>query len=237
MNRIKDLIKSYTNKVIQGLGRNGYKIDSEIRFYNLLIIIISKFIQALKGCFLKIFINKSRGLIFLGNNVRIRHKNLISVGRTIFIGDNVEINALSKRGIVFGDNVSIHRGTIIDCTGGIRSIGEGLKIGNSVGFSPNCFIQVRGKVTIGDNVIFGPFVKIFSENHNFSKIDIPIANQGETRKGVNIKSGVWVGSSAIILDGVTIGENAIIAAGSLVNSDVPANCIVAGIPAKIIKNR
>jgi acetyltransferase-like isoleucine patch superfamily enzyme len=231
------MINTILNKLIHFLGRTNYKIDSNISYYSILIIISEKFIQFLRGLLLKLFFKKSKGILFLGKNVRIKHKNLISVGRTIFIGDNVEINALSKRGIVFGDNVSIHRGTIIDCTGGIRSIGECLKIGNSVGFSPNCFIQVRGEVTIGDNVIFGPFVKIFSESHNFSKIDIPITSQGETRKGVNIESGVWVGSSAIILDGVTIGENAIIAAGSLVNNDVPANSIVAGIPAKIIKNR
>ncbi len=231
------MINKVLNNIIHSLGRTNYEIDSSVSLGNILIIVFEKFIQFLRGSFLKLFLKKSNGFIFLGKNVRIKHKNLISLGATTFIGDYVEINALSKKGIQIGNNVSIHRSTIIDCTGGIRSIGEGLEIGNSVGFSPNCFIQVRGKVTIGDNVIFGPFVKIFSETHNFSEIDIPITSQGETRKGVNIESGVWVGSSAIILDGVTIGENAIIAAGSLVNNDVPANCIVAGIPAKIIKNR
>lgn len=231
------MIKTIINKLIHFLGRTNYKIDSNLSYYSITIVIFEKFIQFLRGLLLKLFFKKSNGILFLGKNVRIKHKNLISIGATVFIGDNVEINALSKKGIQIGNNVSIHRSTIIDCTGGIRSIGEGLKIGNSVGFSPNCYIQVRGNVNIGDNVIFGPFVKIFSENHNFSKIDIPITSQGETRKGVNIESGVWVGSSAIILDGVTIGENAIIAAGSLVNNDIPANSIVAGIPAKIIKNR
>lgn len=225
------------NSVIDKLGRKGYQIDTEISTYNLVLMICVKIFEIIRGLILKIFLKKSSGIVFLGKRASIKHKNLITAGRTLFIGDNVEINALSKKGVCFGNNVSIHRNTIIDCTGGIRSIGEGINIGNSVGFSPNCYIQVRGKVTIGDNVIFGPYVKIFSENHNFQDADLPVNQQGETRIGVNIESGVWVGSGAIILDGVTIGENAIIAAGSLVNKDVPPNSIVAGIPAKIIKNR
>lgn len=225
------------NTVIAKLGRAGYEVDDQISFYSMLIIIYSKLIQIIRGLLLKVFLKKSSGIIFLGKRTSLKHKNLISTGRTLFIGDNVEINALSKKGVHFGDNVSIHRNTIIECTGGIRSIGEGIIIGNSVGFSPNCFIQVRGLVKIDDNVIFGPYVKIFSENHNFSSIALPVNEQGETRKGVHIKSGVWVGSSAIILDGVIIGENAIVAAGSIVNKDVPPFSIVAGIPAKIIKYR
>lgn len=230
-------MKSIVNKLIQNLGRKGYKIDSQISFYNLVIIIGNKFIQVIRGLLLKVFIKKSNGLIFIGRHVRLRHKNLITFGRTTFIGDNVEIFALSVYGVRLGDNVSIHRNTIIECTGGIRSIGEGLVIGNNVGFSPNCYIQVRGKVEIGNNVIFGPRVSIFSESHNFSETNSFVNEQGETRKGVHIKDGVWVGSNAIILDGVIIGENAIIAAGSVVNKDVPPYSIVAGVPAKIIKNR
>ena len=225
------------NFVIDKLGRTGYQVDTGISFYNMMLIINVKLFEVIRGLVLKIFLMKSSGIVFLGKRTSIKHKNLIQAGRTLFIGDNVEINALSKNGVRFGNNVSIHRNTIIDCTGGIRSIGEGINIGNSVGFSPNCYIQVRGEVNIGDNVIFGPYVKIFSENHNFFDVDLPVSGQGEIREGVTIKSGVWVGSSAIILDGVTIGENAIIAAGSLVNKDVPPYSIVAGIPAKIIKNR
>jgi len=231
------MLKRFLNKLIHSLGRKDYKIDSDISFYNIAIIVFEKFVQILRGSLIKFSFKSSKGFVFIGKNVRLKHKNLISTGKTTFIGDYVEINALSRNGVQIGDNVSIHRSTIIDCTGGIRSIGEGIQIGNSVGFSPNCYIQVRGSVKIGDNVIFGPNVKIFSENHNFHDINTPITSQGETRKGVNIESDVWVGSSAVILDGVTIGKNSIIAAASLVNKDVPPNSIVAGIPAKIIKNR
>jgi acetyltransferase-like isoleucine patch superfamily enzyme len=113
----------------------------------------------------------------------------------------------------------------------------GLTIGNNVGISQNCFIQVRGKVEIGSDVIIGPRVSVFSENHNSQKLDVPIVLQGETRKGVKIGNGVWVGSGVTILDGVTIGDHSIIAAGSIVNKDVPEFGIVGGVPAKLIKMR
>ena len=61
--------------------------------------------------------------------------------------------------------------------------------------------------------------------------------QGETRKGVKIENGVWIGTRAVILDGVKIGKNSIVAAGSVVTKDVPEFAIVAGVPAKVIKLR
>jgi acetyltransferase-like isoleucine patch superfamily enzyme len=104
-----------------------------------------------------------------------------------------------------------------------------------VGIAQNCFIQVRGEVIIGNNVIFGPGVSVFSENHKFSDPDIPIVGQGEIRKGVVIEDNVWIASGATILDGVHIGNNSIVAAGSVVNKNVPPYAIVGGVPAKILK--
>jgi acetyltransferase-like isoleucine patch superfamily enzyme len=159
------------------------------------------------------------------------------LGKSVQISDNVEINALSKSGVSIGNNVSILKNTIIECTGVLNNLGEGLIIGNNVGIAQNCFIQVRGKVIIEDNVIFGPNVSVFSENHNFENPDLPVNVQGVNRKGVTIESGVWVGTRSIILDGVTVGKNSIIAAGSVVSKDVLPFSIVGGVPAKLIRMR
>jgi len=225
------------NKLIQSLGRENYRIDKSLTKLDLANIVISKGFCLCRGFILKISLKRSKGLIFVGKRCKIRFKNKISIGKTISIGDYVEINALSKTGISIGNNVSILNNTIIECTGVIRNIGDGLVIGNNVGIAQNCFIQVRGKVIIGDNVIFGPNVSIFSENHIFSNLEIPINKQGESRIGVNIESGVWIGTRSVILDGVTIGANSIVAAGSVVNKDVLPNTIVGGVPAKLIKIR
>ena len=99
------------------------------------------------------------------------------------------------------------------------------------------FHSGRGDVTIDDNVIFGPNARVFSKNHNFTNKNELITVQGESRKGVHIKKGVWVGSNVTILDGVIIGEHAILAAQALVIEDVPPFAIVGGVPAKVLKMR
>ena len=230
-------MKNLINKLIQLLGRKGYKIDGSLSYYDLGIISITKLIQLIRGLFYKPFLKKSEGFIFIGRNVKIKFKSKISHGKSCQIGDNVEISALSRSGVHFGNNVSILNCTIIECTGVIRELGEGLIIGNNVGIAQNCFIQVRGKVIIEDNVIFGPNVSVFSENHIFDNPDLPVNLQGVSRKGVKIESGVWIGTRAVILDGVTVGKNSIVAAGSIVNKDVPPYSIVGGVPAKLIKMR
>jgi len=99
------------------------------------------------------------------------------------------------------------------------------------------FVGCQGGVNIGENVIMGPRVNIHSENHNFEDINIPIKDQGVSRKGININNNCWVGAGVIFLDGVTIGEGCVIAAGSVVNKSFPKNSIIAGVPARILKTR
>jgi len=231
------LIKKGLNSIIQKLGKSNYTVDTRLTNRDMIITLRSKFFSMLRGFLLKMSLKSSGGLVFAGKHTRIKYRKKISVGKTFTIGDYVEINALSENGVIIGNNVSIQRNTIIECTGVIRELGSGLEIGNNVGIAQNCFIQVRGKVVIGNDVIFGPGVYLFSENHNFEDPDLPVVVQGETRKGVVIEDGVWIGARAVILDGVRISHNSIVAAGSLVNKDVPAYSIVGGIPAKVIKMR
>lgn len=225
------------NKVIRRLGKENYTIDSSLTKFQISSIFLEKAICLIRGFYYKLWLKESSGLLFIGKNCKITYCAKIGVGRTLTIGENVEINALSKNGIKIGSNVSINRNTIIDCTGVIRDLGEGLTIGDHVGIAQNCFIQVRGKVEIGSKVIMGPGASIFSENHGFNDLDIPIVDQKEIRLGVIIEDDVWIGAGSIILDGVKIGKGSIIAAGSVVNKDVSAYTIVGGIPAKPIKSR
>ncbi|MDD4601001.1 MAG: acyltransferase [Negativicutes bacterium] len=225
------------NSLIRKLGRNDYSIDGNLTKYEIFLILLSKGFCLLRGLLLKFNLKKSNGLFFVGKGCKIINRHKISIGKTVMIGDNVEINALSKLGVSIGNNVSILKNTIIECTGVIRNLGEGLTIGNNVGIAQNCFIQVRGKVIIGNNVIFGPSVSIFSENHNFSDNSKFINEQGEFRKGVIIEDGVWLASNVTVLDGVKIGKNSIIGAGSVVTKNIPAYSIAIGNPARVIKRR
>jgi acetyltransferase-like isoleucine patch superfamily enzyme len=231
------MLKILTNRVIKGLGREQYKLDKSISSLDLCIILFKKYFQSLRGLWFKIFLRSSQGILFIGRRTDIKFRHKISFGKSVTIGDGVCINALSKKGIYFGDNVTVLSGTVIDCTGVFGNLGEGLIIGDNVGIAQNVFIQVRGFVNIGRDVIIGPNVSIFSENHIFDDDKIPIRKQGVSRKGVTIGEGVWIGTRSIILDGVNVGTNSIIAAGSVVNKDVPDFAIVGGVPAKILKYR
>ena len=223
--------------VIRNAGKRNYSPDSRLTDRDLLIVSTTKIPGLIRGLCCRVFLKESKGLLFIGSRCSIKHRSKIKLGRTVTLGRNVEINALSEEGVSTGDNVTILSNTIIECTGVLRNIGVGLTIGNNVGIAQNCFIQVRGRVKIGNDVIIGPGVSIFSENHNFTDPGLPVSAQGETRKGVIIEDGAWIGTRAIILDGVRVGKNSVVAAGSVVNRDVPQFAVVGGVPARILKER
>jgi acetyltransferase-like isoleucine patch superfamily enzyme len=116
-----------------------------------------------------------------------------------------------------------------------KNMGVGLVIGDDVVFT-DCFIQVRGKVTIGSHVMFGPNVSDIFENHGFTDLDTN-DSQPLVRGEVIIEDDVWLGTRSVILSGVRIGKGSIIAAGALVNRDIPPYSIVVGVPGKVIKSR
>jgi len=231
------LIRKVIEKIIIRLGRKDYQIDKRISFIDLCLVIKKRFFQLVRGSFIKMFFKSADGFVFIGKNSNIMHASKISCGKTLILGNNVTIDALSISGINFGNNNTIQDNVIIECTGNINNLGNHLIFGNNVGIAHNCFIHVRGKVEVGSNVIIGPNVNIISENHNFSERNKYINEQGVTRIGVKIEDGVWIGTRSVILDGVTVGENSIIAAGSVVNKNVPKNSIYGGIPAKFLKSR
>ncbi len=230
-------MKNLVDSMIRKLGKDGYSVDKDMTSYSLFIVMKSRLLAAFRGFWYKLFLKKSEGILFVGKGCQLKHKHKISLGKTVTIDDGVEINALSRRGVMIGNNVTIKKNTIIECTGVIRELGEGIRIGEHTGISQNCFIQVRGFVDIGSRVIFGPNVSVFSANHNFNNPDVPIMDQGESQKGVIIEDDVWLGSGCIILDGVKIGTGSVVAAGSVVNRDIPPYAVVGGIPATVLKSR
>lgn len=231
------MIKRIVSWLITKIKKEPYQLDANILSSDICIILWERGRQALRGTWKALFFGRHHGIMFAGRHTKIRHAKHISAKNGLMIGDYCQINALSKGGIQFGDNVSIGSGTIIECTGVIRELGESLKIGNNVGFAQNCFIEMRGNISIGDNCIFASDVSINSENHNYSQRSQLIRRQGATRRGIRIGEDCWVGTKAVILDGVTIGKGCVIAAGAVVNRDVPEYSVVGGVPARILKIR
>lgn len=94
---------------------------------------------------------------------------------------------------------------------------------------------IIGPVTIGNHVNLAQGITVTALNHNFSDSDKKIDEQGITTNAVTIENDVWIGANAVVLPGVTIGNHSVVAAGAVVTKDVPSHSLVAGIPAKVIK--
>jgi len=225
-------------KIIRNLKSDpNYKLDTRLKGRIFFQVAIRRGKSLFRGVWYQIFLKKSKGKLFIGANTSLLHPQLISIGRGVIIEDFVIIDALSQKGVILGDNVTIAKFSTIQCTGVIQNLGAGLKIGNNSAIGAYSFIGAQGGIVIGNNVIMGPRVSFHAENHNFDDLNIPIRLQGETRKGIKIEDNCWIGAGSIILDGVCIEESCVVAAGSIVTNNIPPYSIVAGVPARIIKNR
>jgi acetyltransferase-like isoleucine patch superfamily enzyme len=113
-----------------------------------------------------------------------------------------------------------------------------LHLGNNVSINQNCFISCYGGLEIGNDVAIGHNVSILTTDHVFDDLTIPIKQQKLVYKKVVIGNNVYIGAKATILAGVTIPNGTVIGAGSVVTKSITEdNCIIAGIPAKIIRKR
>lgn len=201
-------------------------------------ILYQTFIKVFRGIFIKIFFKKTKGLIFIGSNTKITYKNKISLGKNNKFESNCEVQGLSKKGLIFGDNVTIGSNVMIRPSSYYGVIvGDGMRIGNNSSIGPFGYIGCAGFIDIGDNVMIGPRVSMFAENHNFNSTDLLIKEQGVHQKGIVIEDNCWIGSGVIILDGVKIGKGSVIGAGTIVTKDVEEFSIVIDRRDKIIKKR
>jgi carbonic anhydrase/acetyltransferase-like protein (isoleucine patch superfamily) len=148
-------------------------------------------------------------------------------------------------GTLFGEQwIVIGRGTLI---GALVSLSAGMVPGQDLGPEPvlrigdGCVIG-RGShlvahqsLVIEDDVFTGPYVYITDQNHSYADPDEPIGRQFPHNAPVRIGSGSWLGAGAVILPGACIGRNVVVAAGSVVRGTVPDHCVVAGVPARVVR--
>ncbi len=144
------------------------------------------------------------------------------------IGKNVEI----KYNSVFDcKHLEIGSDSIIENNANMR--GNRLKIGKNVYIAPNCLIECNDSVTIDDGCDIGPNVTISTSDSSKANV----TGYGKIKEEpVYIEKNVYIGSNAVILPGISIGEKSVIGAGAVVTKNVPAKSVMAGVPAKKIKN-
>lgn len=227
------MLRSLINLIATRIKGEKFELDSKIPLGYLFAFFWGKALMCLSGMiklrrFKRVFIHWSS---------TVKCPSHIQTSQNLSVDRGCYIDALSVNGIIFGSNVSIGKYTTIECTGSLKELGNGLKVGNRVGLGTHGFFGCAGGVEIGDDTIFGNYVSLHSENHNYSDKNIPIRLQGVNRKGIRIGKDCWIGAKATILDGATIGEGCIVAAGAVVRGVIPPYSIIGGIPAKVIKSR
>ena len=133
---------------------------------------------------------------------------------------------------VIGKHVSVSAGTVPG-----QDLGPvpRLRIGDRCVIGRGTHIVAHESIVIGDDVFAGPYVYITDQNHSYADPDAPIGRQWPANAPVSIGTGSWLGAGAIILPGSVIGRNVVVGAGSVVRGQVPDRCVVAGVPAKIIR--
>ena len=110
--------------------------------------------------------------------------------------------------------------------------GPGVALGRDCFLNFGCTLQALGGITIEVDVFIGPHCVLATEYHP----EDPATRHSLLTKPIVVRRNAWLGANVTVLAGVTIGENAIVAAGSVVTKDVPANMVVAGVPAKVIRS-
>lgn len=141
----------------------------------------------------------------------------MEIGRDTMVADHVTLCA----GMVPGQD--------------LETFAPVLRVGDRCVIGRGSHVVAHYSIVIGDDVYTGPYVYITDQNHSYDDPDLPIGRQWPVNTAVSIGAGSWLGAGAIVLPGAQIGRNVVVAAGSVVRGVVPDHCVVAGVPAKVVR--
>jgi acetyltransferase-like isoleucine patch superfamily enzyme len=174
------------------------------------------------------------GWAAIENGVRLRFADHIRLGHGVYLDSSTYLHACPQ-GIELGDGTIVMHGAVLHVYNFRGIPHSGIKIGRDSLVGEYSVIRGQGGVTIGERVYTSPFTQIIAVNHVFDDPERPFIDQGITAQGIVIEDDVWLGANAVVTDGVHIGKGAVVAAGAVVTKDVPAHTVVAGVPARPIK--
>ena len=149
----------------------------------------------------------------------------------VFLGRRLELEIGRKGRLRFGRFVWIGDGSKIRCHEGVVEIGQKTVMGQE------CTISAYQRVRIGEQCVIADRAMFIDFDHGVVEVERPIRLQGIYKRDVRVGNNCWIGYGACILRGTTVGDNAIIGTNSVVTKDVPANAVVAGLPARVIRMR
>lgn len=229
-----EFILSVLERIVGRLKGSPYRIDRKIppsTIFSIFSRRLFSIIRSLRHGY------SVRSNIFIGKDVHLHGRKLLTLSSGTTIGDHCHIDALSENGIKTGRNVNIGPYSRLEASGTISDIGKGIEIGDNTGIGGYAFIGGAGGVKIGTDVIMGQWVSFHPENHVFADPTIPIRLQGVHRQGITIEDDCWIGAKVTFLDGTHVGRGCVIAAGAVVRGTIPPYSIAGGVPARVIRSR
>ena len=231
----KSTMQRYQNLAL-GSSSTWYLIKFE------LIMLFSSWVPGALGLLMRkllyprILGTVGRNVVF-GQGVNIRHGMKINIADNVVVDDQVLLDAKgeSNKGINIGKDTILSRSVVLACKNGDIDIGAKC----SVGIGTIVHSTLDCNVVIGDEVLIGAYC-YFVGGGGYLSADLSksFKSQGPDPKGgITIKNNVWFGANIQVLDGVTVSGDSIIGASSVLNKDVAAFDIVAGVPAKVLRSR
>jgi acetyltransferase-like isoleucine patch superfamily enzyme len=149
----------------------------------------------------------------------------------VFFGRGLELEVSRRGRVAFGRFVWLGDRTKVRCHEGVVEIGRKTVIGQE------CTISAYQRVRIGEQCVIADRAMFIDFDHGVVEVERPIRLQGIYKRDVEVGSNVWIGYGACILRGVRVGDNAVIGTNSVVTKDVPANAVVGGVPARVLRMR
>ncbi|MGE3886235.1 MAG: DapH/DapD/GlmU-related protein [Vicinamibacterales bacterium] len=178
---------------------------------------------------------RMNGAAAIEKGVRIRFASHVTLERGVYLDQGVYLHACPN-GIHIGRNTLVMHGSVLHVYNFRDIPHSGIWIGEDSLIGEYNVIRGQGGVRIGSRVFTSPMVQFLAVDHLFDDRARPFVEQGITARGITVQDDVWIGSGAIVTDGVTIGQGAVVAAGSVVTRDVPAHTVVAGAPARPVRD-
>jgi acetyltransferase-like isoleucine patch superfamily enzyme len=162
---------------------------------------------------------------------KLRHRGKLALDGLAFVGPRCVIQIGKQGHIELGRWSWLGHGTKLRCHEGLISIGAKSVLGQE------CTVSAYQHVSIGRECVIADRVMLIDFDHGVVDVERPVRLQGIYKRDVRVGNNVWIGYGACVLRGVTVGDNAVIGTNAVVTKDVPANAIVAGVPARVIRMR
>lgn len=228
-------MKTLIQKIVR-LRNPHFTLDESLRSADLIQFVWQQLVALLRGGCLWFSLRNPRGML-RGARVQFHYRHRITWGRFLKIGNDVLFSALGRNGIHLGNHVSIGAFSRVIVSTSLNHIGSHIRLGDHVGIGEYAYLGGAGGLTIGNDTIVGQYFSCHPENHRFHLTSRAIREQGVTREGITIGNNCWIGSKVTVLDGAVIGNGCVVAAGAVVTGVFPDNCVIGGVPARILKVR